>query len=49
MSVNRVGEKQKTKQNRGRKPSVEKTKCFVWINAGKECAVDTLSELAGEA
>jgi hypothetical protein len=35
-TVNRVGEKQKTKQNQGRKQSVQKTKYFVCINARKK-------------
>jgi hypothetical protein len=42
-SVNRVGETQKTKQNRGRKQSVQKNKCFVWFNAGKKSSVNTPS------
>jgi hypothetical protein len=34
---------QQTKQNRGRKPSVEKTKSFVLINARKKIILISLS------
>jgi hypothetical protein len=38
------GRKQKTKQKRIRKPGVEKTKSFVWINARKK----TVNSLSGK-
>jgi hypothetical protein len=43
MTVNRVGEKAENQAKSGKKPSVEKTKSFVWINARKKPTVNRLS------
>jgi hypothetical protein len=40
ISVNSCGERAENQVFRVRKPSVEKTKCFVWINAGKKGSVN---------